>query len=58
MKKSAPKNKNAPGFFFPGAQAYDEKRQLRQFVYAVLIGLVLAVGFGFALYYLCTDGRF
>lgn len=58
MKKSAPKNKNVRGFFSPGAQAYDEKRQLRFFVYAFLIGMVLAVGFGFALYYLNKDGRF
>jgi hypothetical protein len=58
MKKSVPKNKNTRGFFSPGPQAYDDKRQLRLFVYAVLIGLVMAVGFGFALYYLNKAGRF
>jgi hypothetical protein len=58
MKKAETKNRNIRGFFSPGPQAYDEKRQLRMFVYAVLIGLVLAVGFGFALYYLNKDGRF
>jgi len=58
MKKPAPKNRNIHSFFSPGAQAFDEKRQTRMFVYAVLIGLVLTIGFGFALYYLNKDGRF
>ena len=38
--------------FYPGAAAYNERRASRILVLSVLIGIVIAVGFGFALYYL------
>ena len=39
------------GLFFPGPAAYDERRSARVLIISILIGIVIAVGFGFALYH-------
>jgi hypothetical protein len=44
--------------FLPGPEAkYDQRRSARITILAILAGIVLAVGFGFALYYLNQIGR-
>ncbi len=45
-------------FFSPGPAAFDQRRPYRIFVVSVLIGIAVAVAFGFALYYLNKNHRF
>jgi peptidoglycan biosynthesis protein MviN/MurJ (putative lipid II flippase) len=57
---------NLPGKIFialrdlllPGPQArFDHRRSLRTTILGILVGIVLAVAFGFLLYYLNRNGR-
>jgi hypothetical protein len=53
---------NKPRSFFaelfsPGAGAYNERRSWRILIVSILAGIVIAVAFGFALYYLNKNHR-
>jgi hypothetical protein len=54
-----PKPRSAiAGFFFPGPDTFDHRRPYRIFFVCLLVGIVVAVAFGFALYYLNRYHRF
>ena len=38
--------------FYPGAAAFNEQRSTRILILAIMVGILLAVGFGFTLFYL------
>jgi high-affinity Fe2+/Pb2+ permease len=44
--------------FLPNIGAYNPKRQQRRILFfSIIAGIVIAVAFGFALYYLSVSGR-